>query len=268
MSKVIKSNRVNISGGTYRLSSDVFISKEDYFADSKTSAQASSDLDSASDEYTPKTLIEQAEAAAIEIMDNAQAAADGLIEDARKSARQLEEEAIGNANEVYENSKNRGREDGFKEGYEEGRLKAELLIQEALDIKREIHIKNEEFLLDKEAEIIKMVLAIARKVIGKEVEDIEYIEALASAAMEHLSYATSIVLRVSEKDYDAATFVKPKIMAMAERIEELEIKADYALSPGSCVIDTVSGSIDASVQTQLDRIEDIFNNILASKEDV
>lgn len=269
MSKLIKSDRVNISDGAYRLSSDVFIAKDEYFVEGKNNINTENYTEDGNQNYyTPKTLIEQAETAAIEILDKAQEAADELIESAKKSARTLEEEAIGNANEVYENAKNKGKEEGYNLGYAEGKAKAESLIQEALDIKREIQIKNEEFLINKESEIIKMVLAIARKVIAKEVEDLDYLEALASAAMEHLSYAKTIVLRVAEKDYDAANLVKPKIMAMAERIEKLEIKADYALPAGSCVIDTISGSIDASVQTQLERIEDIFNNILASKENV
>lgn len=281
MSKLIKSSRVNISSGAYKLSSEVFISKEKYFADQSAEkliaeegvlAEGATDQSGVSkdesDAYSPKTLIEQAEQAALEIMDNAQAAADALIDDARISARQIEEDALGNANKVYEDAKQNGKAEGYDEGYSSGKAEADSLIREALEIKRQIKIKNDEFLVDKESEIIKMVLAISKKVLAKEVEDIEYIEALTSAAMEHLSYATSIVLRVADKDLDAANLAKPKIMAMAERIESLDIKADYALPPGSCIIDTVSGSIDASVKTQLERIEDIFTNIIASNENV
>ncbi len=297
MSKIIRSGSLNLKEGKYELSSDIFISKEQYFNDKKNkkaksisfgefssdgSKQEDEEFDSqdaqvSDDEndesYNAQSLIEQAEKAAIEIMDNAQEVADNLIASARKSARELEEEAIQNTNAIYEDAKNKGMEEGYNIGYQEGKEESEVLkekanqlIDEALAIKEELHIKNKEFLIDAESNVIELVLAISKKVIGKEIQDMDYIEYLVAEAMKHLNYATSIVLRVSEKDYDSASFAKPKILAMAERIESLEIKIDYALQEGSCVIDTSSGSIDASVQSQIDRIEEIFNNILLANE--
>ncbi len=286
MSKIIKSNRVNLSEASYKLSSDVFISKEAYIpkvvpdkeAESEDFSDEENAQNNASDsEYTAEALIEKAEAAAIEIMDNAQKLADNLIADARQSARELEEEAIENTNQVYENSRKKGSEEGYhtgyNEGYAEGKAMADELIaqaqaelEEVLAIKKEFVIKDKEFYIDKEAEMIKMVLEIAKKVIGKEIQEFDYIESLIKEAMKHLNYATDIVIRVSEYDFDAASFAKPKILAMAERIENLEIKIDYALSHGSLMIDTNTGSIDASVKTQLESIEDMFMNILATSE--
>lgn len=266
------------------MSADVFISKEKYLQSNENQENESELLENDSfavekkeDDYSPESLIEKAESAAIEIMDNAQKLADDLIAEARQSARELEEEAIENTNAVYENSKKKGKEEGYNIGYAEGYEKgseeaAELIdranqeLNEALAIKRDLMIKNKEFFIDKEAEMIEMVLAIARKVIGKEIEEINYIESLIREAMKHLNYATDIVLRVSEHDFDAASFAKPKILAMAERIESLEIKIDYALKAGSCMIDTNTGSIDASVETQLASIEEQFRNILIASE--
>ncbi len=305
MSKIIKSGSINLSEGKYELSSDIFISKERFFdvekkhsaetvifddfldeKDEKSGKENNNELENLDlselddveevekeEQYSPEDLIEQAENAAIEIMDNAQEAADNLISEARKSARELEEEAIQNTNAVFEDAKNKGREEGYNEGYEEGKQEAEelkkqanILIDEALEIKENMQSKYKELLIDVEAEIIKLTLAISKKVIGKEIQDLDYIENLVSEAMKHLNYSTSLVLRVSEKDFDAASIAKPKILAMAERIESLDIKIDYALPEGSCLIDTSSGSIDASVQTQIDRIEEIFNNILLANE--
>ncbi len=291
MSKIIRSNRVNLSEGSYKLSSEVFIDKEKFISkqSSKKNKADASDAENVEkessesakstmpEEYSPDSLIERAESAAIEIMDNAQALADELIAEARQSARELEEEAVENTNFAYESAKEKGREDGYREVYDEafqaGKREADLLIEkanqeleEALEIKRSLEIKNKEFYVDKEAEMIKLVLEIAKKVIGKEIHEVDYIESLIGEAMKHLNYATDIVLRVSEHDYDSASLAKPKILAMAERIESLEIKIDYALPRGSCMIDTNTGSIDASIKTQLERIEDMFNNILASNE--
>lgn len=286
MSKIIRSNRVNLSEGAYKLSSDVFISKERYAAKREThdrhesfsrAEKQAKKAPEPEEEYGPNYLIEKAEKAALEIMDNAQAVADRLIADARSSARALENEAMQNTGAMYENAKKKGHEEGFEagfdEGYAEGARQADELIEqanleleEALEIKRQLHIKRKEFYIQNEAEIINLVLAISKKVIGREISDGNYIESLIEGAMSQLNYATEIVLRVSEHDFDSATLAKPKILAMAERIENLEIKVDYALPQGSCIIDTDTGSIDSSIKTQLEGIEALFNNILMAKD--
>lgn len=286
MSRIIRSNRVNLSEGAYKLSSDVFISKERYAGRRETHDRHESfsreqkqakKAPESEEEYGPNYLIEKAEKAALEIMDNAQAVADRLIADARSSARALENEAMQNTGAMYESAKKKGHEEGFEagfdEGYAEGARQAEELIEQAnleledaLEIKRQLHIKRKEFYIQNEAEIINLVLAISKKVIGREISDGNYIESLIEGAMSQLNYATEIVLRVSEHDFDSATLAKPKILAMAERIENLEIKVDYALPQGSCIIDTDTGSIDSSIKTQLEGIEALFNNILMAKD--
>lgn len=268
MSRLIKSKRVNLSDTTLKLNSELFISKDSYFGASNQAGDEAENKAEGDEASEASSLIESAEKAALDILDQAQAAADKLIEEARMAAREIEADALQKSEILFENTRKRAYEEAHDEAYEKGREEAESLIQEALDIKANLIRKNEEFMIDKEAEVIKLVLAVCEKVLSKEIQDLDYIESLVAQAMKQLNYATDIVLRVSEKDLTAVTLARPKILAMAERIENLEIKADYALSPGSLIIDTTSGSIDASVKTQLERVRDMFMNILALNDNV
>lgn len=270
MSKLIKSKRVNISDSTLKLNSELFISKDSYFntANPASASSESEEKGNADQAAEASSLIESAEKAAIDILDQAQAAADKLIADARMAAREIEADALQKTELLFENTRKRAYDEAYEEAFEKGKQEADALVEEALEIKDNLRRRNDEFMIDKEAEIIRLVLAVCKKVLSKEIQDLDYIESLVEQAMKQLNYATDIVLRVSEKDLTAVTLARPKILAMAERIENLEIKADYALSPGSLIIDTVSGSIDASVKTQLERVEDMFMNILALNEHV
>lgn len=280
MSKIIRSNKVNLAEGAYKLSQDVFLNKEFYVSHSEQAngkAAPISDAENKEEEYGPDLLIEKAESAALEIMDNAQVYADDLIAEARASARELKDEAVKNAELIYEDRKRKGYDEGYLAGYQEGLTqggreaeaiieKANLEYEGAIALKRELQNKAKNLYVESESELIKLVLAITKKVIGKEIEELDYIESLIAEAMSHLNYATDIVIRVSEHDYATANRARPKILAMAERIDKLEIKIDYALPPGTCVIDTDTGSIDSSIETQLEGIEALFDEILLANE--
>ncbi len=271
MSKLIKSGSV-LKGEVYKLSQDLFVSKDEYFSSSK-SGTIKSDKPYPSDEPSDTSsssyeddLIEKAEIAAIDIMDKAQERADDFIREAKISASEIEAEAMQKANDVYENAKKRAYDEGYEAGFEEGRKAASDIIDEALLIKEELSKKNRDFWLYKESEMIDIVMAISEKVLKEEMQHTDYMEALISQAMESMSYARDIIIRVSEVDFGMANLIRPRILAMAERIENLDITIDHSLSEGSVMIDTPSGSIDASISTQLEIIKDVLINELSSKD--
>ncbi len=271
MSKLIKSSSV-LKGDVYKLSQDLFVSKDEYFsANTQGQSPSARPLDSAQDNDADDKsyaddLLEKAEIAAIDIMDKAQDRADEFIREAKISANEIEAEALKNANDVYENAKKRAYEEGYEAGFQQGRSDADAVIAEALEIKEEINRKNRDFLVDKEAEMIDIVMAIAEKILREEMEKSEYMEALISQAMDSMSYARDIIIRVSDADFANANLIRPKILAMAERIENLDITIDHSLEEGSVVVDTPSGSIDASVSTQLEILRGVLLNELSSKE--
>lgn len=198
------------------------------------------------------------------MLEQAQKDVNALLADAQVSAHRIESEAIDQAKVLFEKTKQEAYEQGLKDGFMEGQNSAEHLIQEALAIKEDWLEKRLQMVAVLEKESIQLVLASLEKILGETYQTPEYVEQLIRVGMSNMAYTESVVIRVSERDYNYAFALKEKVLAMAENIDTLEIKADYALKPGQVYIETQTGVIDASIQTQLDQIRDLFEALLVS----
>jgi len=182
-----------------------------------------------------------------------------IIQEAKMEAMEIVSKAMEEANlkkqQIYEEAKKAGYEEGIaisKKEYEE-------LIEEAKEIKLQAQIEHEKMLKEFEQEAVLLVLDIAKKVISDEVVlNKQNVLFLFREAIEKCVNRENMVLRVSDEDYDYSIRNKDKILSMVEGVANLEICKDSSLEPGSCIIETEFGSIDASVQTKLAKIEEAF----------
>lgn len=188
------------------------------------------------------------------------------LRNASVEAEKIIQEAYENAKEIYQNAKAEGYEEGKKEGYEDGKSEADYLIQEALQIKEALQRSKREAAKAFEKELVDLVIETVEKILYERVEDsYETIIGLIKLGLEKCTYTDSLVIRVSPEDYGYAISARPKILSLAENIDDIQIKQDAAFKKGSCVIDTISGSIDSSIETQLNQIKELFKELLESE---
>jgi len=103
-----------------------------------------------------------------------------------------------------------------------------------------------------EADTVKLAVAIARRVLFRELAtDPDAILGLVMAAFQKLNARETHRLRVSPAD---ATVIEQHRTGL-ELPSALEILGDPTLGPGSVVFETSRGEMEASVQTQLAEIE-------------
>ncbi len=88
------------------------------------------------------------------------------------------------------------------------------------------------------------------------------IETLIKQGIGRVTKSHLVSIRVSNEDYNHALSIKPMVIASSDKIEDIEIKRDPTLPNGSCIIDTDSGSIDSSIQTQMSQIKALFEDLL------
>lgn len=197
-----------------------------------------------------------------EIINKAKAEADMIIKEALLEAKDI----IKNASVDVENLKQQVSEEARAEGYETGLAQAkqeyEALIKEAQDIKTQAGIDYKKILDSLEEDSVNTILDIAKKVISKELECKQNILLLVKDAFEKCSKDRKAILKLSEHDFDFVNEHKDELESMLERSEEIEIKKDLSLKEGGCIIETSFGSIDASVDTKLEKIENDFKDIL------
>jgi flagellar assembly protein FliH len=102
-----------------------------------------------------------------------------------------------------------------------------------------------------EADLVKLAVAIARRVLRREISlDPEAITALVAHAVSRLN--SRDVARVRTHP-DLANALQRALAG--KPAASLAIETDASLMPGSIVFETQLGALDASVETQLDEIE-------------
>jgi flagellar assembly protein FliH len=121
----------------------------------------------------------------------------------------------------------------------------------------------EEFISKIEDDTVSVIMDIARKVVGFEIsfnrEDILYI---VKEALECCTHRENVILKVSEADYETVVESKNNLIAMTQGVGDIEIKIDYSLEPGGCLLETPYGAVDGGANTRLSEIEKIFRGLV------
>lgn len=204
------------------------------------------------------------------------------IEMSKLSAEKEKENMIQNAKIEYEKiilmgkeeagnliseEKEKGYKQGYESGYNESIQKYNFLIKEAIDIKNGVleWKKNEIYNLEKG--LIELVLNSIEKIINiKLKEDDNAILNILKEGLDKFTFTETLVIRVNSEDYDIVNFSKDKVLAMADHIDEMQIKLDNSLKKGEIIIDTNSGSINPSITNQLAILKEEFLNLLQSED--
>jgi flagellar assembly protein FliH len=188
-----------------------------------------------------------------------------IVQKAEVERDELLEQAYQKSQEVLEESRNNGYEEGYQSGYEEGKKNSDELIDEANDYKKQYWEMREKALRDAESDFVNLAIGVIDKIFNRQLEEEDIILDIVKNAIESIGYCTSITIRVSEDDYDVLEISRSRILAMFPLIDNMDIKTDFSLTKGDCVIDSEKGSVDASVRMQLDQIKELVMNLLQNE---
>jgi len=204
-------------------------------------------------------------ALAEETVNKSKIEADFIIKEALLEAKEIISHASIDVEELKKMLLVEAKEEGYNEGIAQAKQEYEQLLDEAQGIKVQAGVEYKKVLDSLEVDAVNTVLDIARKVISQELKCKENILLLVREAFEKCSKDRKAVLKLCEQDYEYINENKDQLISMLERSEDIEIKKDLSLKEGGCVIDTPYGSIDASANTKLNKIENDFKSILAEK---
>ena len=180
-----------------------------------------------------------------------------------KSAAQRETLRIG------EQARQAGFQKGLEAGLAQGRQQGheEALAATAAQLKELttrwsqtldlLHQHMPEHVADARTDLVKLALAIARRVTHREALDHrEVTAAVVEETLRTAGAARRVALHVHPLEVDALTEYLPDLLGKLRSIEEVELTPDEGVSPGGCVLRFGAGQIDARIETQLDRIAD------------
>lgn len=203
----------------------------------------------------PEELLEKAHRESELIIKEAGFEAERLLEQARKEA---EKNAANTLEEAWQK--------GYGEGMEAARRQNGSILAEAEEIRLIASEEHDSIMAGMEAEIVELVLGVARKVVACEVSSNEkVILQLVKEALQNCSCKNGAVLRVSQEDFESLNENMDELLTAAEGADSLEIKKDSTLRQGDCIVETSLGSIDAGVETKLGKIEEAFREQLEGR---
>ncbi|MBI4365571.1 MAG: hypothetical protein HY543_02010 [Deltaproteobacteria bacterium] len=172
--------------------------------------------------------------------------ADVILAEARARAEEMRAEAERLFQEV-DRVRETARAEGFRQGHDEG-------VTRAVEYAVKLQEWKAAFYAQAEPEMIRLVMHIAEKVIGKLVHDqAEAIRAIIRQAIE-ASLGDRIVVRINPEDYRRLTDETHAPWDLHDRTKRLTFKEDAAIPKGGCIVETEVGTIDAQLETQLKAI--------------
>lgn len=172
--------------------------------------------------------------------------AETIIAEAEEDARKIRERAQKVLSEVEA-----VREKAVKEGLAAGEAKGLSQVTEKL---LRLEAMREKFYKEAEDEIIKLVMAMAEKVIGKIVEERpDVIRDVVRQALER-SLGDRITVRVNPKDHKTIMSQNMEFKDVLDRTKRLHFKEDETVAKGGCIVETEVGTIDAQIETQMEAI--------------
>jgi flagellar assembly protein FliH len=152
---------------------------------------------------------------------------------------------------------------GFAEGEARGREQAAAQVQPGLErlarTLEEIAKLKPRLRHEAEGDVVKLAMAIARRILYRELAtDPDALLGLVRAALDKLDGREVHRIRANPQD---AAVVQQHFQKMAMP-RTTEILADPGLERGSAIFETANGSLDASVDTQLNEIERGFADLV------
>lgn len=151
------------------------------------------------------------------------------------------------------------REQGFAEGFESGQQDAlegtASAIQGLASAIEAVAHSHDEYTASLEPEILRLVRYITELVIRREVRgDIKVIQSTIRAALKNVLDREHTVVHLNPEDLEALSQAGIDPVAELGKYERLELTPDETVSRGGCVVESRTLSVDAQLDSQLQRI--------------
>lgn len=188
--------------------------------------------------------------------------------------QQVQEEAKRTAEKILEER----MQDCLREGYEQGKAKAEdecCTMRESAAAKlkdaelslREAKQRYKEIIASSETKIVELSLAVAERLVYKQLEIApDTVKAIVRETMNMLNGGEQVDLYVNPEDLDLCRQYGEQLKEEFADIVKLEILSDSKLARGSCRIESENGVAEYLLEEEKEQLKEMLMN-LARKEE-
>jgi len=168
------------------------------------------------------------------------------------NAPALEEKMALIEKEAYE----KGFAQGEKDGYELGEIRAGKVIEKIECLLDELTCLRSGLVKQYEKDMLGTIVAIAEKVIHAHLQlDETAVEDTILAALGLATGNREVTLLINPEDFEYVETLKPGLLSRHTNVKSIMITADPAIIRGGCRLETTSGDVDATIESQLEVIQ-------------
>lgn len=163
-----------------------------------------------------------------------------------------------------------GYEIGFSKGEEKGlelgKRKLEGVINDLSSILNEMKDLRRKAYEENEEELIKITIAIAKKIINSELKiNRDVISNVIKNALTKCTDRNNIKIRVNPLDIETLNKYLPNSIQSIDGMKNISFEEDRSIGQGGCIIETGQGDIDARIEKQIMEIENGLATYLNSR---
>ncbi|MFC4598939.1 flagellar assembly protein FliH [Cohnella hongkongensis] len=217
------------------------------------------------------------------IIADAEAAAEQIVRQAKADAEELKAAAERDAEAWWQSRREedgRVREEASREGYEEGyrkgaaeaeeqlRRQYEEQLRQAEEIVRQAYTAKESIITEGESFLVELSCSIAEKIVQRKLaKSPEMAMKLFEKALARRKEQGVIVLCVSPSQFSYVQAAKDELALVLDAQAELQVVPDASIQDGGCIVRSAFGSIDATVDTQLQSIREQLLRVAAHRSE-
>lgn len=159
----------------------------------------------------------------------------------------------------------RGFSDGEKKGYAQGEhdgreaamKQISPVLQSLQQMLSELESLRRRESRNLESELVELALAVARKVVGREVTTHpDSVAQLLRDAVGRLEHAGTLTIRMNPGDLDRMSDASSQLLNGLVDPGRIRFEADASISVGGCFIESEAGAVDARIEQRLRIVEE------------
>jgi len=191
-----------------------------------------------------------------------------IIEEANSQVEALRQTAHDeSAKKGYEEGHDTGLREGFEEGLKVGQERAvaaakdelERIEQTWTDAMNQWESKRQEIERQARRSVVEFAVRFAEKVVHRAIEvDCDVVVDQVSHVLSCVLRPTDITVQICKEDRPVLEKAMPRLLGEMANVKHMNLVEDDSIKRGGCVVSYGQGRIDASIETQLKNLADLF----------
>ncbi len=150
---------------------------------------------------------------------------------------------------------------GRQSGLEENREAVEAAIKSLEEFTELLKESEKSFIRNAEMQVVKLSLAVARKIIDREVQsDREIVVYTVREALKRVADKTEVTVRVNPDELENILSHRRELEDVDRDLGEVKFLPDEKIALGGCIVETKVGAVDGRIEAQIEEIERNFES--------